>query len=294
MTTQEKRILVIGAGGRIGGPVAEHLHSIGHPVRVFGRKLDRLRQRFGEEYEFAQGDVSDIDSLNRAMEGCYGVHISIAGGPRVKDFERVEHHGVANITCAAEKAGIQQITHLSGSTVEDESETPFIQMKLGGENALLNCVVPSTIFRASWFMESLIAMDRGGNILIPGRQPNLFRFIAASDFAGMVATAFEKSTGNGIFYAYGPQTLQMKEAAWMYVKAFHPQGQVKSMSLKSFKFLTTFLPKAAKSYAVLMEHFETHAEPVHPGAADEVFGRNKTTLAKWIEARLVGDGDDEE
>jgi len=283
--TNEQRILVIGAGGLIGKPVALYLRSLGHPVRVSGRNAAKLQNVFGDDFEIVQADATVPESLAAAMEGCYGVHISLAGGYSPSTYEKINHFAVANIARAAEEAGIQQITHITGSTVEEEVETPFIVSKLRGENALLEGSVPATIFRASWFMETVAMMVQKGNIMIPGRQSNLFRFIAADDFARMVATAFAKPTGSGIYYAYGPQTMQLKEAARIYLDAFYPQGTVKTISLKGFTFISKFLPRGARVYADLMNHFEVHSEPVHPGPADEIFGRNQTTLKKWIELK---------
>ncbi len=71
------RILVIGATGLIGLPVAGRLLADGHQVRLLVRDTGRASQRLGEGFEYAEGSVTDTETVDRAMQGMNGVHVSL-------------------------------------------------------------------------------------------------------------------------------------------------------------------------------------------------------------------------
>ncbi len=108
-------ILVVGATGMLGEPVARRLKDDGYRVRVLARDPGRAHARLGEGFEIVRGDVAEPGSLGRAVEGCFGVHISLRGGPDPESFEAVEHRGTANVAKAAARAGVRRISYLSGA-----------------------------------------------------------------------------------------------------------------------------------------------------------------------------------
>jgi uncharacterized protein YbjT (DUF2867 family) len=56
----EKRILVIGATGLLGQPVAFHLKQSGFIVRLMLRNIEKAAKRFGDDFEFVKGDINEI------------------------------------------------------------------------------------------------------------------------------------------------------------------------------------------------------------------------------------------
>jgi uncharacterized protein YbjT (DUF2867 family) len=70
-------ILVAGATGLIGQPVARQLHQDGFQVRVLVRDARRARARLGPDLEYVEGDVEDAAVVERAVDGCSGVHVSL-------------------------------------------------------------------------------------------------------------------------------------------------------------------------------------------------------------------------
>ena len=72
----KKTILVFGATGAQGGSVARHLLSRGqYAVRAITRKPDAPAAQALRELgaEIVQGDLDDMASLRKALEGVYGV-----------------------------------------------------------------------------------------------------------------------------------------------------------------------------------------------------------------------------
>ena len=51
------RVLVLGATGTLGNPVARHLVERGHEVRVLARHAEQARCMFGPAVEVVEGDM---------------------------------------------------------------------------------------------------------------------------------------------------------------------------------------------------------------------------------------------
>ena len=98
-----KTILVLGGTGMLGAPVARQLQVDGFQVRILVRDAEKTAQMFDNSFEIVAGDVTDQASLEQAMQGCDGVHISV-GGP-------VDQLSAENVAALAPKAGITHITY---------------------------------------------------------------------------------------------------------------------------------------------------------------------------------------
>src|SRR3990172_12320798 len=103
-------ILVVGATGMLGEPVARQLEKDRYAVRILARNPDKAKAKLGDSFEFVKGDIEDSSSLEKALEGCFGVHINLRGGPKSEDFDRIEHQGTVNIAKVSAKLGVQRIT----------------------------------------------------------------------------------------------------------------------------------------------------------------------------------------
>ena len=71
------------------------------------------------------------------------------------------------------------------------------------EDIIVNCGMPYTIFRPSWFMESLKFFVRGNSLSIIGKQQNPLGWVAAEDYARMVSAAYKTDDAkNKKFFIY--------------------------------------------------------------------------------------------
>lgn len=178
----KQTILVVGATGMLGEPVARQLHEDGYIVRVLSRNLEKARAKLGNSFEFFKGDVEGHSSLQKALDGCYGVHINLRGGPKTKDFDRIEHRGTSNVAKVSAKMGVQHLTYLSGAAVfEENSWFPSVKAKLQAEAAIRESGVSYSIFCATHFMESLPLSIRGNRASVIGKQPHRLHWLAARD-----------------------------------------------------------------------------------------------------------------
>ena len=185
------RILVIGATGLIGAPVARRLLADGHQVRLLVRDTGRASQRLGDGFEYLEGSVTDTEAVDRAVAGMNGVHVSLGVEDPVQ-LEPVEHRGTATVAAAAAQHGLERISYLTGSLVRVEYGPKIAEhrAKLAAEQAIQDSGVPYTFFRPTYFTNTLPRHVQGRIIVMLGRQRQVLHPVCAEDFAAQVARAF--------------------------------------------------------------------------------------------------------
>ena len=284
MTITNKTILIIGGTGMLGKPVAQQLKAGGFNVRLLARNPEKAQKLLGDGYEIVKGDVDNAAALKEAMTGVDGVHISLKGGPTEADFERMDHLATRDIANAAKEMSVGRVTILSAYAVsEEKADTPESRSKVKGEAALKSSGVPYTIFRASWFMETLPLFVQGKSISLIGNLPHPLHWISAEDYARMVSKSYQtEETLNKELYIFGPEAYTMGEAMKIY--ADHTGVKVAPMSTQMLAALGALTFKAEwKGMAVLMKHYENWGEDGSPEEANRLLGAPRITLKEWCE-----------
>jgi len=110
-------ILITGATGTVGWPIARDLVARGDSVRALVRDVDRSRTLLPDGVEPVRGDVTDRDSVRRAVSGAEIV-VHAAGLPEqwrrdAADFTRVNVAGTRNVAEEALTAGVRRFAHTS-------------------------------------------------------------------------------------------------------------------------------------------------------------------------------------
>jgi uncharacterized protein YbjT (DUF2867 family) len=285
-----KRILVLGGTGMLGQPVARRLKEDGYQVRVLVRDVEKARRLFDESFETVPGDVTDIDIMERAMEGCQGVHISVGGS--------VDQLSAENVAALAPKLGLERISYVSGATAFEENRWfPATEQKLNAEKAIRECGVPYTVFCPTWPMEQLPRFARGGQPFLIGKQPSPLHWFAADDLARMISTAYQSDeSANKRFFVHGPEAKTMKQALEQYCQAFHPDGKKMSVMpiwlAKVMAFLTR--NEMLKFASELMAYFDKIGEMGDPTEANQVLGAPTLTLDAWMKHRRMNSRETEQ
>jgi uncharacterized protein YbjT (DUF2867 family) len=225
--------------------------------------------------------VNDPESLARALEGCAGVHLSIDGAG---DWD-LERRGAQAVAALAPKAGVQRISLISGaSACEENAWFPMTRAKLDAEQAVSTGGVPFSIFRCTMFMETLPKFVRDGKAMIMGHQPRPWQWIAAADFAAMVARAFELPGAAGkVFHIRGPQALTMQEAVETYRRLRAPDAKLMTVPFWILQIMA-LLPSHRELRQVglpLMRYFSRVAEVGDPTEANAMLGAPTTTVEAW-------------
>jgi len=109
--------LVTGATGLVGYNVVAALLKRNRRVRALVRSIEKGKRLLPEECELIQGDITDKDSIDKAMKDCSIVYHS-AGFPEqwMKDpdvFQQVNAEGTQNMVDAALKEKIKRFIYTS-------------------------------------------------------------------------------------------------------------------------------------------------------------------------------------
>lgn len=280
-------VLVIGATGMLGEPVARRLAADGFRVRVASRDRERVAARFTVGFEPVGADVEDAALLRRAMDGCDFVHLNLSGGG---DWD-LERRGAA---CAAEVAaelGVRRLTIISGaSTCEQNAWFPATRAKLEAERAITASSVPYTIFRCTMFMELLPKLVRGGRAMIMGKQPTPWHWVAAADYAGMVSRSLVTPAAAGkTLYVYGPEPLTFEQAMRIFQPVCAPESRITKIPFWVLR-LMSWMPGRSELRNVglpIMRYFAQAQEIGDAGEANALVGAPTTTLRAWSRARAA-------
>lgn len=156
-------VFIAGATGYVGGRLAPLLLARGYTVHAGVRSPRKLAARpWGAhpKLKILPADVSNRDSLAKAMRGCavafYLVHSMGAGG----DFAQADREAAENMAQAAAEAGVSRIIYLSGLGGEADSEKdgPELSEHLRSRSEVGRILsagpVPATVLRAAVILGS--------------------------------------------------------------------------------------------------------------------------------------------
>ncbi|MCP4684163.1 MAG: NAD(P)H-binding protein, partial [bacterium] len=233
-----------------------------------------------------KGDVTDIESLKPAIEGQDFVFLNLNSKLDPDLYQKIEIEGTANAAQVASEMGVRRIGCISGASSKGEERgVIFLDAKVKAERALIDSGVPYTIMRPSWFFESLPGFLQEGRAFVLGKQPIPRGWLAASDYARQVSTAFSSDdAANKCFYNLGPQKMTILEAVTAFCKRHYPDLEPMTVPYAMAK-MRAALPGAALLKAVIpfFEYFEDIPEDVDTSEADRILGPNLTTLEEWLE-----------
>ena len=274
-------VLVIGGGGQLGAPVVRRLLGDGFRVRMLVRANSPARADGAEE---VLGDVDDIDSLRRAITGCDAVHISLRGGPCDADYERVERRGTARVADVAAECGRRVcLSYVSHMLAAPDSRSASLRAKWSAEHAIAASGVPYTIFRPTYFMDTLPRHIRGRTATVLGHQRHRFHMLAAEDFAAMVSRALSTDRAvNQTLTVYGPEAYTIPAALRIYCDVCAPGVTVASRPLWLMAALDRAVLRGSLGDTIpLMHALQELGEQGDPSEAVRLLGPATTNLADW-------------
>lgn len=212
---QDDIILVAGATGYVGGRLVPVLLNRGYRVRAFTRNEGKIRSRsWGrhENLEVAQGDMLDLASLQRAVEGCSVIYYLVHSmEDQYNDFSATERRAAYNMVRALRGRTSCRVIYLSGLLPDDAHLSKHLRSRGEVEEILSLADASLTTLRAAqligagsasfemirWLVERLPVM------ITPKWTHVLTQPIGISDALGYLVGVMEHPETTGESYDIG-------------------------------------------------------------------------------------------
>jgi uncharacterized protein YbjT (DUF2867 family) len=242
-------ILIAGGTGTLGTRVVRLLTARGGPVRILTRDPARAQHLESELVEVVPGDVRDLASVQRAMEGTQTVISAIQGfqgpgnvRPRTVDFE-----GNSNLIRAARGAGSDHVILISIHGAAPNSAMELFRMKFLAQQELRASGLAWTIVRPTALMETWAKVVgepllKCGKTRIFGRGRNPINFVSADDVARFVELAVVDPAMRGVSVDVGgPENLSMRRFVEVFQDVTGQSGSVGHVPLPMMRALSVVL-----------------------------------------------------
>lgn len=189
-------IAVVGATGKQGGAVAKHLLQEGWAVRALSRHPNGEAQRrllaLGASITVA--DMDDPSSLDRALQGAYGVFsVQNFYEPGVGKLGEIAQG--CRVADAAMRAGVQHLVQSTMARARDADEVEHFASKRAVEQHLATLPMAVTTLGTVWFMDNLLVPALGGLRSMDALQGTLgndrpMEMLAVDDIGALAAAMF--------------------------------------------------------------------------------------------------------
>ena len=222
----DRRVLLTGATGYIGGRLLRRFEQRGRAVRCLVREPARLGPTRSTT-QVLRGDCLDEETLDRALvesdTAYYLVHSMAAG----RDFAEADRRAAENFGRAAARAGVRRIVYLGGLTDTTEPRSLHLESRAATGNTLRESGVPVVEFRAgvvvgagSLSFEMIRALvERLPVMICPRWIATLTQPIAIDDVLAYLEAAEDLPEGTrGVFEIGGPEVLSYGEMMRQYAR----------------------------------------------------------------------------
>lgn len=242
-------ILIAGGTGRLGRLLVERIDE---PVRVLSRSptADSAAQ-------VSIGDLRDVSSLTRAVQGCRAVVSAAHGfvGGRGAGPEAVDRDGNAHLIGAASAAGVEHFLLLSVHDARPDHPMSLHRMKYAAEQVLAGSGMRSTILRPSAYYETWTQIlgakvGSGGPAMVFGRGNNPISFVSVRNVADAVTSSLADPAARGeTIDVVGPENLTMTQVAEALARSAGAPGRVKHVPFPVLRAASVLARPVAPAFA---------------------------------------------
>ena len=286
MTTKHQHdnpILVTGAAGAMGGigrNLTEFLLARGHKVRALVRREDERAEtlrRLGAEV--VEGDLTDLASMHRAIEGCARIYFGMSVSPAyleatINTAVVARHHGVEAFV------NISQMT-VSQMSISETTDSPQHKLHWLAEQALSWSGLPvvtvrPTVFLEGFFRQLAIPGVRASDELALPLGRGKTSPISAVDVARAVAVILDDPAAHigQIYDLTGPESADLDHFARVFSEALGRPIRYRDVPLPAWSDSL----RQARFPEHVVRHLSAMAELTKQGRYD----RMTDTLSKLI------------
>lgn len=288
MFNPESPILVYGATGTQGSPVAKQLLEAGQRIRVLVRDPNKAEELRRAGAEIAVGNFSDPASLAAAHEGVERVFLHL---PLLFDFATFEQYG-RNAIDAAREAGVKLLVFNTSGHAQDGAGIGTFQAKHNVSEYLRSSGVPYIILRPIMYLENLHgpwtkpALVEQGIFGYAHREDFKVAWACAADVGACAVAALNRPDLSGSsLLATGPEMVTGPEMAQRLTGALGKDVRFASIAPEDFEHgLRQIMgPAAATDIANELRWWGSQPHtPIEQPTAAEQLGVQLTPLDVWI------------
>lgn len=284
------KVLVTGGTGFIGSAVVRTLLDDGLPVRCLVRLGSDLSNLGGLDVECAHGDVTDLGSMRRALDGCdHVIHLAAIYAIWLKEpnqMYRVNVNGTHKVLTACREANVRKVVYVSSTAaLGSHGEVP------ANEDAVFNMASVGDHYCISKYQSEQLALEFAAKGL-PVTIVNPSVPLGARDFKPTPSGALILNVMNGRLPGYvdgGMNVVDVRDCARGIVNALsrgvngrkYVLGN-RNVSLKEFFDLIVKVAGRGKAPAIRFPVFMA----VQSGYAYELLarltGRPPINTAAWV------------
>lgn len=223
-----KRALVTGATGYVGGRLVSRLLEEGFQVRVMARNLDKLRDYpWIDQVEVVKADAENRKTLDKALESIDVAYYMLHSLSEHDGFETIEATMAQNFGEAAKASNLKRIVYLGGISPANTELSIHLESRKHTGEILRESGVPTTELRAAIIIGSGSASfemlryltERLPFMITPKWLNNRVQPIAIRDVLHyLIKAGQEVGTENHIGDIGGPDVMFYKEMMQRYAK----------------------------------------------------------------------------
>lgn len=282
-----RKIVVVGATGRLGVPVVAELAKT-FQIRAIVRSPEKARTVLPSNVEIVQGDLRDIPSLRAGLDGADAIYINLSTETvdlNLPFYE--EREGIQNLMTAARGLDIIYIAKIGAlgayppvAEVIKNNIVPNL-IRIEGHKTITASGIPHTFFAPTHFMELLPNMIYKRMLQWIGNTRVKVYWISAADYAQQVVKAFQNPEKMPEHCPIqGPEAISIKQAMEQFVRNYDPTLKLRIVPLWIIQLLGIFSPKM-RFIGHLFAYFSRHEDPLYADRTWKELGKPTTTIEQF-------------
>ena len=282
MDLKRDLIVVTGATGKQGGAVARELLKAGARVRAVTRKPDSpaARALAALGAEVVSADLDDAASLERALDGAWGVFAVQNTWEAGVEKEEVQGKRLAEV---AKRKGVQHYVYTSVGSAHRQTGIPHFENKWRIEDTVRKLRFPShVILRPVFFMENFLGAFadgiKQGKLVVALAPTTKLQMVAVDDIGKLGARAFlqhAELAGKEIDLA--SDELTMPETAALLSTALGRKVEFERQPIEQIRAFS-------EDFAIMLEWFDRVGYDADIAGVAREHGFEPTRLPRWAEA----------
>jgi uncharacterized protein YbjT (DUF2867 family) len=298
-STQNSPILVTGAAGDIGA-IGHNLTAMllakGHKVRALVRREDERAEALRQlGAEVVQGDLTDLDSMHRAIDGVARLYFGMSVSPAYLE-------ATVNTAAVARHHGVEAFVNMSQMTVTQMSitettDSPQHKLHWLAEQALAWSGLPvitvrPTVFLESFFLRLAAAGVRDNDELVLPLGNSKTSPISAVDVARAVAVILDDPTPHmgQVYNLTGFESADLNHYARVFSEALGRTIRYRDVPLSGWvETLRKFgVPTHLVNHLAVMA--ELHAQGRYDRMTDDLFkltGKTPTSMYDFVKSHAA-------